>query len=42
MTDLAAIFHWSLPDMQAMTIDDLIFWRERAGTWWNEVHAKKE
>lgn len=36
MTDLAAIFHWSLPDMRAMDYDELIGWQQRAVSWWNK------
>lgn len=30
MADIAAIFHWSLRDMEAMSIDELSRWREHA------------
>ncbi|XAP77916.1 GpE family phage tail protein [Citromicrobium bathyomarinum] len=39
MTDLAAIFHWSLHDLQALEIEELIFWRERAIRWWNAANV---
>lgn len=30
MADLAFVFHWSLRDMDAMDISELMAWRERA------------
>lgn len=30
MADIAAIFHWSLASMDAMSLEDLAAWRERA------------
>ncbi len=30
MADIAAIFHWSLAELDAMPIEDLIAWRKRA------------
>ncbi|MEM7270751.1 MAG: GpE family phage tail protein [Pseudomonadota bacterium] len=30
MADIAAIFHWSLPELRALTLDELMDWRERA------------
>jgi len=39
MTDIAGIFHWSLAEMRTLDIDDLMFWRERAISWWNRVNA---
>lgn len=42
MTDIAGIFHWPLSELQALPIDELIFWRERAIGWFNRVHRKKD
>lgn len=41
MTDIAAIFHWSLAELQALDIDELIFWRGKAIRWWNAVNTPK-
>lgn len=30
MADIATIFHWSLRDMEAMTLAELATWREHA------------
>lgn len=30
MADIATVFHWSLSDLAAMDLPDLIAWRERA------------
>lgn len=30
MADIAAIFHWSLAELDAMPIEDLIAWRKLA------------
>ncbi len=30
MADIAAIFGWTPPDMEAMSLADLAAWRERA------------
>lgn len=41
MTELAAIFHWSLADMERLTLPELLAWHGRAVAWWNRVHAGK-
>ncbi len=30
MADLAIVFHWSPRDMDSMSLDELMEWRERA------------
>jgi len=30
MADLAAVFHWTPPDMADMSLSELMEWRERA------------
>jgi Phage P2 GpE. len=30
MADLAVVFHWTPADMNHMTVDELMEWRERA------------
>lgn len=42
MTDIAAIFHWSLSDMEAMALPELADWRERAVAWHNRVQGAKK
>lgn len=39
MTDLAAIFHWPLSELQQLELAELVAWRRRAVEWWNRVHA---
>lgn len=41
MTDIAAIFHWPLSELQEMDLPELRDWRERAVSWWNSVQPKK-
>lgn len=38
MTDIAAIFHWPLSELDRLTLDELIAWRERAIAWWHRVN----
>lgn len=42
MADIAAIFHWSLADLEALTIDELAAWHGRAVRWWNRCRARQE
>ncbi|NCP11365.1 MAG: GpE family phage tail protein [Sphingomonadales bacterium] len=42
MDDIAGIYHWPLSELEAMPIDRLIYWRERAVAWWNRHRAGKE
>ena len=42
MTDIAAIFHWPLSELQALDLDELIDWRSRAIRWWKRVHAQNK
>jgi hypothetical protein len=41
MADIAMIFHWSLSDLEALEIEELIRWRRLAIDRWNKVHAKE-
>lgn len=41
MTDIAAIFHWPLSELQQLELVDLIDWRTRAVAWWNQVNKPK-
>jgi hypothetical protein len=41
MTDIAAIFHWPLSELEALPIDELITWRSRAIDWWNRTQGGK-
>ncbi|HDL7015573.1 TPA: GpE family phage tail protein [Yersinia enterocolitica] len=34
IADVAFVFHWSLFDLWAMTVPDLLAWRERAAVRW--------
>lgn len=42
MTDIAAIFHWPLSELQALDMDDLVAWQVRAVEWWNVHRARKD
>lgn len=42
MGDIAAIFHWSHAELAAMSIDELLRWRERAVATWNRMNTPKE
>lgn len=39
MADIAAIFHWPLADLQALTLSELLDWRERAIERWNRMQG---
>lgn len=40
MADIAAIFHWSKASLEALSLPELIDWRERAVACWNRMHGK--
>lgn len=42
MADIAAIFHWPRSEMEGLTIEELIDWRERAVASWNQMWGQKE
>lgn len=42
MAEVAAIFHWPLSELAALTLDELIDWRERAVAVWNRMHGPKD
>jgi len=35
---VAAVFHWSLASLEAMTLDELVGWRSRAIERWNRMN----
>lgn len=37
MAEIAAIFHWSKADLEALTLPELIDWRERAVRVWRRM-----
>ena len=39
MADIAAIFHWSLADLEGLTLPELMHWRELAITRWNDMRG---
>ncbi|MDT8758251.1 GpE family phage tail protein [Sphingomonas psychrotolerans] len=41
MADIAAIFHWPLSELLALTIDELIAWRARAVDRWNRMQREE-
>jgi hypothetical protein len=42
MADIAAIFHWPLSEISALSLDELILWRSLAVASWNRMWAVKE
>ena len=42
MAEIAAIFHWPLSELEALSAEDLLFWHDKATGWWNRVRAGKE
>ena len=40
MADMAMVFHWSPADMDPLTLSELIEWRERARTRWEQSHGQ--
>lgn len=41
MADIAAIFHWSKAELDALTLPELLDWRERAVERWNLMRGKE-
>lgn len=39
MGDLAAIFHWPLGQLAAMTLPDLVHWQQIAVGCWNRMNG---
>lgn len=37
MAEIAAVFHWSKADLEALTLPELIYWRERAVHVWGQM-----
>lgn len=42
MADIAAIFHRPRSEMEGLSIEELIDWRERAVASWNQMWGKKD
>ncbi|WP_103094550.1 GpE family phage tail protein [Novosphingobium guangzhouense] len=42
MAQIAAVFHWPLSELEALPVDALIAWRERAVAIWNRMNTPKE
>jgi hypothetical protein len=42
IADIAAIFHWPLAEIEALTLTDLIFWRGKALDRWNSMWGSQE
>ena len=42
MADIAAIFHWPLSELRALSLDELLDWRDRAVTRWNRMQGKDD
>lgn len=41
MADIAAIFHWSKAEIEALGLSELIGWRERAIKRWNMMQGQE-
>lgn len=39
MGEIAGIFHWPPAVLEAVTLEELIFWHKQAVTWWNRVNT---
>lgn len=42
MADIAAIFHWPKAELEALTLPELLRWRELAVARWNRMQGKDE
>lgn len=42
MADIAAIFHWPRSELEALPIEELMDWRERAVASWNQMWGRKD
>lgn len=40
MADIAGIFHWSLAELEALDLEELLGWHARATGFWNRIHPK--
>lgn len=41
MADIAAIFHWPLSEIAALSLAELIVWRRLAVDRWNTMHRSE-
>lgn len=41
MADIAAIFQWPKSELEAMPLDELLAWRERAIKRWNSMQGQE-
>lgn len=39
MAEIAAVFHWSLAELRALEIEELLDWRDRAVRTWNRMQG---
>lgn len=42
MADIAAIFHWPKSELEALSLDELIDWRELAVDRWNRMQGDRD
>ena len=42
IADIASVFHWPLSELEAMPLDHLIMWREKAIDLWNTMQGGKD
>ncbi|MFC0683561.1 GpE family phage tail protein [Novosphingobium clariflavum] len=41
MGEIAAVFHWPLSELDALSIEELFDWRDRAVRIWNQMQGKE-
>ncbi|MCW2362439.1 hypothetical protein M2336_001905 [Sphingobium sp. B1D7B] len=39
MADIAAIFHWTPEQMDPLSLEELVYWRNAAVRTWNQMNA---
>lgn len=42
IADICLLYPWTLTELEAKPIDELIIWRDIAVTRWNAMHPRKE
>lgn len=42
MADIAMVFRWQLSELSELDVDELMQWREKAITRWNQINNPEE
>lgn len=42
IAEIAAVFHWSLAELRALELDELMAWRRRAIATWNRMNRTED